>query len=56
MKQKKRIRVIKITSKEIAEIRGVAVRSVNQAHYRGSVDLRDLRSIARYILRIKEDL
>lgn len=52
--KKARIRVIRITSKEIAAARGVTPTAVNRAHCRGDVDLRDLKSIARYVLRIRE--
>lgn len=48
----KSIRVVKITAADIAECRGVSRAAVNRAHCRGLLDLRDLKSIARYCLKL----
>ena len=49
--KKKDIRIFKFTRRDIAKLRGVTIYAIRKVERSGTLNMKDLKSIARYIMR-----
>ena len=49
--KKKIVKIFKFTRRDVARLRGVTVHAVRKVEQAGTLNMRDLKSVARYIMR-----